>query len=102
MDTKKDLDKITEIKEEKNTKIPDWLKGSLDISNDNEAVNKKKETKKDDIPDWLKGSLDETSMINEESEGKHSVKKENETQIKKVNKQDNIIEVSNKIERKNS
>jgi hypothetical protein len=56
MDNKEDLDKITEVKEVKNTEIPDWLKGSLSTSSDSENSTqpKRKETKKDDIPDWLK------------------------------------------------
>jgi hypothetical protein len=56
MDSKEDLDKVTEVKEIKNTEIPDWLKGSLSTNSDtdNSTESKRQEAKKDDIPEWLK------------------------------------------------
>jgi len=80
MDNKEDLDKITEVKEVKNTEIPDWLKGSLSTSSDSENSTqpKRKETKKDDIPDWLKWSLEESVLDNKETDTnkKADIKKE--------------------------
>lgn len=96
MDTKEDLEKITDIKEgqkEKNTDIPDWLKGTLDEEKPSKEKNNRKEKvdpskwSKDlesSIPDWLKWSLDEknTSENNKESDTLIVENKENKSEIK--------------------
>ena len=69
METQEDLDKITDIKEVKNTEIPDWLKWSFDEEKKSEP---KKDAKKDEIPDWLKWSLDETTTNTTSSKDKKS------------------------------
>ena len=94
METKEDIDKVTEIKEEKevkNTVIPDWLKGSLDENTSSKTADKKEkiEAKKsdNDIPDWLKGSLDEvwdTKTKDNISKAEEKIASENITTDKKI------------------
>jgi hypothetical protein len=94
METQEDLDKITDIKEIKNTEIPDWLKWSLD---EKTTSIPKKDEKKSEIPDWLKWSLDESTKTDKAV----SVKSDKKDETKKVSDKvvkEKEVEISENLE----
>ena len=108
MDTKEDLDKLTEVKSEDKQKksdwdIPDWLKGSLSEKTEekkSEVKSEDKQKKSDwDIPDWLKGSLSEETeekipeSKKEQNQGKTTSK---ESEPKKIEEKETNKKVENK------